>query len=292
MKPKVTVIIPTLCEGNRKNELFRAIQSVKKQANNLVTILIVVNGGRFDQGLFEQLMLSKELKVVYLKKSGVSSARAHGVSKVNTPYYCFLDDDDILLEGSLELRLDALYRAPHLDVVVINGEYFRKGERVLLVNNGEEVNSDPLLALISSNWLASCAGMFRTATIGLEWFTDLPDSNEFALLAFNMALKKKIYFIDKSGYLINNTPNSLSKTKEFILSDANILKIMLEEKLPQHIKSKIYRKLCESFHTISCYYRQNRLLVKAWQFHLRSLCYPGGVKYLSYTRKLLLPWLY
>src|SRR5262245_55327336 len=100
MSVTITVIIPTTCEKQREAQLLAAIESIKAQSGIAAKILLVVNGSRFDAPLLAQLRERDDVCVEYREVGSLPLALEYGCTRVDTEFFCFLDDDDELLEGS------------------------------------------------------------------------------------------------------------------------------------------------------------------------------------------------
>ncbi|HEY6599334.1 MAG TPA: glycosyltransferase family 2 protein [Pseudomonadales bacterium] len=288
----VTVIIPTTCESRRSREVQRAIDSVLAQEGVLPRILLVANGDRFDPALLQSLRERRDLTLVYLPNGNVRDARAHGRSLVDTAFFCFLDDDDELMPHSLSLRLRTMLDDPSVDLVATNGYNVSASGQEPRNRNVGTVLADPAKAMVTHNWLASSAGLFRTATVTEADFRDLPEFSEWTLLAFRLACNRKVVFIDQLAYRIHDTAGSLSKSLRFVESDAEVIKAMLRVTNRPDLRRALLRKLSGSLHDISDQMAERGMYRKAWRYHLSSLRYPGGWKHLAATRKLFLRWVY
>ena len=172
----VTVIIPTLCLKERQHLLLRALESVRSQG---ATILVVVNGSRIHAPLLNTIAQYGEITILRIPDADFIGAIRHGRAAITSTTFAFLDDDDILLPDTLKLRFDALMGG-NLDVLVVNGQN-HDGLRVC--SEPEQVNLDPIGALLRTNWLASCAGIFRTSSISAEYFDHLMHYYEWTALA-------------------------------------------------------------------------------------------------------------
>lgn len=289
MQPVISVIIPTTCEQKRRAQLLRAIDSIKQQQDVKATILLIVNGQRYEKALLEEMRQRADLNFHYLELGSLPNAIAHGRSLVETPYFCFLDDDDVLLENSLRVRLEVLEQDPGLDVAVTNGFNTSTTHQVIRVKNSSRINDDLLGSLVSGNWLASCGGLFRTDTIPKSYFENLIKYYEWTLIAFRCAMERKVRFIDTPTYSINDTPESLSKSSEFVLSDEKIIRLMLDHDIPANVRLALRKKLSGTLHSMSDHLRMKGHYLQAWKYHLKSMCYPGGLAYLTYTRRLFHP---
>ena len=65
--------------------------------------------------------------------------------------------------------------------------------------------------------------------------------------------------------------------------------ILLAGNIPDDARQALRRKLTGTLHTISEHLLDQGHYWRAWEYHLKSLFYPGGLAFLPYTRRLLLP---
>lgn len=292
MKPQITVIIPTTCESGRRDQLLRAIDSIQRQEGVEPQVLLAVNGSRFDQDLLESLRQRQDLVVAYQEAGSAPKACAYARSLVSTGYFSFLDDDDALLPQSLAIRVEPMEADSTIDLSVGNGYNEFDGKREMRVKHASSVNNDPLGSMIDGNWLTSCGGVFRSSTVGQEFFANPAAYNEWTLLAFRVASRRRVVFIDKPTFVVYSTPGSLSKSFPFMLSDADVIREMLSICERKDVRQRLKRKLSASLHNIADHLRSDGQVALAWKYHLESLFLPGGMRNLTFTRKLLFPALY
>lgn len=101
---KTSVIIPTL---NRKDFLFRAVNSVINQTKPINEIIVVDNGSTDGT----EQMLAKYFPFVryfFEAKEGVSRARNMGISQAKNPWIGLLDSDDEWAKNKVE-RISEIY---------------------------------------------------------------------------------------------------------------------------------------------------------------------------------------
>jgi glycosyltransferase involved in cell wall biosynthesis len=283
----ISVIIPTLAEGKRTDSLLRAIDSVRSQEGVKAVPVIVVNGNRFDPSLVERLGHLKGITMHMEPLGGVINARVVGRRLVETPYYSFLDDDDELLPHALRSRLDSMLVDERIDVVVSNGYRFDGSARSISAHNIADAKKDPFLALLDNNWLTSCGGLYRTARIDAAFFADSTEYAEWTYLAFKLSLSHRITFLNKPGYVINDTAGSLSKSLNYSSALAHVFERVLDLPLPPSARSAVKRKYGSALHDLSNYCLDAKEPKKALQYHLKSLCQPGGMRFLLYSRRFL-----
>jgi glycosyltransferase involved in cell wall biosynthesis len=108
----VTVVIPT---RNRRDDLRRAIASVKAQTWSDLEIVVVDDGSTDDTAriLAEMATVDPTLRVIRHETSrGGAAARNQGIEAARGRWVAFLDDDDTWLPRKLEAQLRALHAEP------------------------------------------------------------------------------------------------------------------------------------------------------------------------------------
>ena len=284
----ISVIILTLAETKRSNSLLRAIDGILGQEGVDAVPIVVVNGNRFDPSLVEQLQQLKGIKLYLEPVAGLINARIIGRRLVETPYFAFLDDDDEYLPHAMRTRLDAMIANEQADLVVSNGYRFDGKVRSISAHNIADAKNDPFLALLDNNWLTSCGGLYRSEKIDANFFADTTEYAEWTYLAVKLSLHYQIAFVDNPNYVINDTEGSLSKSVDYNTALTYVMERILELPLPAHAHQAVRRKYGCALHDLSTHYLENKEQGKALRCHLESLCQPGGLRFLLYTRKFLL----
>lgn len=281
----VSVIIPTTCAPQRKELLKRAIKSVLEQQGVSIELIIAVNGKIFDPDYLQTLRADNRLKVTYLETPGAPLACKHGRSLVSSTYFGFLDDDDEYLPDALATKVKLISQDASLDMITTNGYAGR--DNSLAYEHVEHINSDPLTALADHNWVASCGGLYRSASIDEQYFADLPPYIEWTMLAFRILLaNKRVKFFNVPTFRINDTPDSLSKSDSYRTSTVYVIETLLKLPLPWHVRSRLRRRLLAARHELSVYNLQRGNRINAWKLHILSMAGLSGMKYASYTRRL------
>jgi hypothetical protein len=285
--PSVSVIIPTTCEARRWESLQRAIDSARDSQGVEVSVIVVVNGKRFDQARLDELRSRTDVTVAYREEGSAPLAQRHGRSMVQTGFFAFLDDDDEYLPQALAHRCAPLLADPSLGFVATNG-YRRLGtEDRVVVANAAAVQADPLVALTRENWLASCGGLFRTSSVSIDYFDDPAPFLEWTYLAYRLALDFRMAFVDVPTFRINDTPASLSKSAAYREAELGVLLRIAALPLPRAVMRQVRGKVGRVYHDLSFEARLQGQAARAWGLHVRSLLLPGGWRYLGYSRKLL-----
>jgi hypothetical protein len=151
-------------------------------------------------------------------------------------------------------------------------------------------STDPLRALLTANWLASCGGLFRSAMITQDYFDGVTPYFEWTLIAFKIAATNRVLLLNSPTYRLHDSPQSLSKSEAYRLSEPEVLRKILGMELPEDVRSALRHRLGRSYHSLSTYCLQQHRLREAWRFHARSMFQPGGWRYASFTARLLAAW--
>lgn len=96
----ISVIIPLYNKGNL---ISRTLNSVLTQSYTDFEIVVVDDGSTDDSASYVLSMHDERVRYHYKKNGGVSSARNEGIKLAAGEWLFFLDADDILLPGSLEM---------------------------------------------------------------------------------------------------------------------------------------------------------------------------------------------
>jgi Glycosyl transferase family 2 len=286
--PRVTAIIPTTCRTQRASSLNQAIDSLLRQEGANVTVLVVVNGDKFDPELVRTLTARTDIQICWQENPGLPLALRTGREQVYTEFFCFLDDDDLYAPGALRARLAPMLVDSTVDAVVSNGYRHVLGVDSPVVRDIEAVRDDPVGQLMAGNWLTSCGGLYRTASVPVDFFDPENYYHEWTLVAFRLATQRRVAFIPDATFRIYDTPGSLSKTGPYKLATADTVRRMLSIAPRGKVRRQVRRKLGAAWHAAADHWLNTGNLAAAWRCHLRSLIQPGGLAYLLYSRKLVL----
>lgn len=291
MTQHADVIIRTTAEKHRATSLERAIDSILQQEHVITHPIIVANGDRYDPQLLEKLSTRKDLHFEHFSPGSTGKALSRGRALVSAPYFAFLDDDDVLLPDSIWRRLQIFAQDATTDLVVSNGYLVSPDESVRTdIESLADCQQDPLAAIIQQCWLDPCGGLFKTDRMPQELFDAGIDYHEWTYLAFRIAYAaRKIAFIDIPLYRRNDTPNSLSKTTEYGDAALKVLALMRNYQLPKHVKALLERKYRAELHLLAKKRHEEGHYLAAWEAHLKSLQPPDTLKYVLFSRKLILP---
>jgi glycosyltransferase involved in cell wall biosynthesis len=286
--PDVCVIVPTLASRERASSLVRAIDTVVSQDGARGIPLVVVNGDRAAPEVLDHLRRRADIRLTVLEQAGLPGALHAGRTRVDTPYFAVLDDDDELLPGALRIRLEVMAEAPDVDVAVTNGYLVDAGRRALSIDDFERIQAEPLRMLFVQHWLPPCAGLFRTSTVSAELFAAIPEYREWTYLALRLALARRLRFAARPTFVYRaDTPDSLSKSRAYCLAGPPALERMLALPLPADVRAALRVRLGVDQHCASSCELDHGNYRAAWRWHWRSLRQPAGWRFLPYSRNLL-----
>ena len=284
------IVVPTLAETHRGPQLLRAIDSIQSQG---ARALVVINGARFDPQLRQQLADRQDIRLICIAEPGLPNAIGVGRRAVVSDYFGFLDDDDYLLPGSVDLRTSYLDAHPQTDAVVTNGLREEWGDEPQFFNDPGQlvkIKEDPLAALLEANWMTPCGALYRTGTVPPDLFLNLTKYAEWTDVASRLIDDYRFDFLFENTFVQSDTPGSLSKhagQAYFILE--------LHKRIAKKIKTQKQRhlwdqRICSLHHQLAEEELLAHLPGKAFRHHLRSLLHApliGIPRYLAYTRKFM-----
>lgn len=135
---EVTVIIPTMAEASRNNQIKNAVASIRKSSCKPIIIIVVVNGARFDESVLSWLKIQNDITVEYTLTSASPNAVHLGRSLVKTKYFSTLDDDDEYLPFCTDKKKEVLENdsKQHLLLDLANDKPREKYQSIILQWNG------------------------------------------------------------------------------------------------------------------------------------------------------------
>lgn len=288
-EPIVSVIIPTMAAPARAESLTRAISSVRKSSSRPVKIIVVVNGNLHDATLLQWIGDQPDIHLHRQPRPSLPEAIKAGRSIVTTEYFSTLDDDDEYLDGAIDIRLSAMQNSPATAVVVTNGYRNSKGLDEPCYKSLVGMPTRPLLALMEMPWLNSGNAMYRSAAVGIDYFERSHPYAEWTWLAFSLAMHEKPFAaIDTPTFRIYDTSDSLSKSQAYEQSYESLFERMLAEHPPALVAKQIRQKMGSLYHQHADALLKNGDRLAGLQWHARSLTQPGGLRYLSFTRRFFL----
>jgi len=119
-KKAISIIIPTY---NRCELLVATLESIFSQWKDEYEVIVVDDGSTDDTFvMLKKLIKDNLITYIYQENSGRPSiARNRGIASSQGEYLCFLDSDDILVEGSIEKRAAVLRQ--YADITLVSTDW-------------------------------------------------------------------------------------------------------------------------------------------------------------------------
>ncbi len=288
--PAISVVMRSGGERSRMASFKRAVRSILSQTDVNVNVIVAFNGSACDPRLIEWARLQPRTRCVVLGGADKPGATLIGRVLVTGEFFCFLDDDDELLPGTLAYRAALMHKHADAACVATNGYYVVNGKRRRLFEDPERFRrSGYARSLVeSNNWLASCGGMFRTDLVSSAYFRELPPHREWTVVAFRLASRLKVQFEDTPTYCIYDTESSESKKESYMRHAVEICEDMLRWNTdPRHV-SMILRRQGHAYRAMCSHYRLNNDFPRAWQAYWKAIRSQGGWTHIPYAVLLLL----
>jgi glycosyltransferase involved in cell wall biosynthesis len=290
-RPVCTIIICTLAVSERADSLGRAVASVLGHNDTPTSVLVVVNGDRYDEKLVAELKRRDDVDVLQIAARSLSDAIVAGRRAVKSPYFGFLDDDDEYLPQAVDLRLAELERYPEAGVLVTNGYRCRENSRETVMNHLSLVTEDPLTAIFREPWLASCSALYRTAVAREDLFEKVARYAEWTWLGFVLAKAGiEVRTLDRPTFCIYETPISESKSDEYLDAQISIFNRMMSLAPTRNIRQILKKRIRDTWHHRADVALERGQMASAWRCHLSSLFALGGWRYVLFTRYLIPGW--
>ena len=138
----VSIIIPVY---NSERHLSSCLESAIGQSYKNIEIILVDDGSTDNSGMMcdEYARKDKRIKVIHKKNSGPSSARNAGIESARGEFIFFLDADDYIKRGAINLLVENYYQTK-ADIVIGDFKKIKNG----FIEDRKDIlfSSDQLLA--------------------------------------------------------------------------------------------------------------------------------------------------
>jgi glycosyltransferase involved in cell wall biosynthesis len=131
--PLITTLIPTY---RRPELLRRAVYSALNQEFNDLQVLVFDNASGDKTADVVHEIMEKDRRVHYFchdRNIGAYPNFQHALASVNTPYYSFLSDDDVLMPGFYQKAMKQMRRHPEAAFLISKTIFFGDNGRFLTV---------------------------------------------------------------------------------------------------------------------------------------------------------------
>jgi hypothetical protein len=284
----VTVVIPSRGTRERAELLLRAIACVRAQRGVRAVPLVVLNGASRTPDVEGALRRLEGVRLLVQDEADLPSAHRAGRAAVDTAYFGSLDEDDLLLPGALERRVQALEHEATCDVIVTNGIVRSAGMDAVHVVDAIPDGVDAIRVLRRRNWLLPGAWLARTERVGVSLFDGMPRFRECTFLAYRFALEYRMRWLQEPTVVYHvGTPGAASRSREYVLGQVEALRALLALPLPSTARRHLRWAIAAGLHECADFLWAEGELDASWRLHLQSLTAYGGLRYLWFTRHLV-----
>lgn len=246
MSKIVSVVIPTF---NREQVLERAIKSVLDQSYQNIE-LIVIDDGSTDNT--KDICSKFDLKYLYQKNKGVSSARNLGIQNSNGEFISFLDSDDEWHPTKLKKQIELMNLNPELNFIHTNEIWIRNNVRVNAHKKHKKGGGDQFLrslefCVISPSTVIVRKEIFETYGFFRE---DFPVCEDYDLW-LKITSQEEVGFIEEELLYKHGGHSDQLSTKYFAMDYWRIksLKFVLDQNNIDEFKKieliRVLRAKCE-----------------------------------------------
>ncbi|MBD3750772.1 MAG: glycosyltransferase family 2 protein [Sphingobacteriales bacterium] len=236
IEPLFYIITPSY---NRPELLERAINSVIRQ-NYPNWQLYIVDDGSLPETLvrlYDIEKLDERIKVYFLPKNqGVNFVRNFALNRImettQDGYITFLDDDDQLVEGSLEAISDVIKTQPRLSWIIgncidLSGKLITK---IKSYGKGNYIDD----YMFSSNLRRDAMHVISIQAIGEHRFTKEFRNSEEWIWFLSIAKKTDFYSVNQNWKWVDYQDTGLSAKK--VNDDKKLRVLQLKEQLSHDLK--------------------------------------------------------
>ncbi len=132
----IDIVVPVY---NNENYIEDCIKSIQAQTFTDFRV-VVIDDGSTDRSreICDRLSSEDErIEVIHQKNGGVSLARNTGLAAIGSPYFCFVDSDDMIHADYLE-KMYQLIQERNADLVICSFHLFNDGEKEIDLSETKE----------------------------------------------------------------------------------------------------------------------------------------------------------
>lgn len=130
---------------NNEQYIEKCINSVLNQKTKYTYNIVIVDDESNDNSreIIDKYSVHENIKIIYKKNGGCSSARNAGIKDIYSDYIIFLDSDDYMADGAIEKLLDCAYKN---DADIVQGQFISliDGKEIKVNNSNSEPNENNL----------------------------------------------------------------------------------------------------------------------------------------------------
>jgi len=281
MTPEITVVIPAY---NASQYITETIQSVLQQTFTNWE-LIVVNDGSTDntEDIVKRFSDDTRIKLISQKNGGVSAARNNGIRVAAGKYIAFLDADDYLLPGDLQVKYDVLSKNSLIDFVYsdvihcddkMNDRFIQKG-----VEAGELFREALLWQKEVIPTLPSNVVVKKSILKGDLLFDENLSNCADRYMKIMLAMNATGAYIPQALVKYRDSPGSMSKKIQLLEHDEEYIAKMIIEKNIVPAGSFRRKVIANMYFTVSgSWYKDAHKPMHAIKYALKALfIYPPTI---------------
>ena len=133
---EIDVIVPVY---NNEDYIENCIKSIQAQTFNDFRLVIIDDGSTDKTGKICDSLSSEDerIEVIHQKNGGISVARNAGIASLISPYFCFVDSDDMIHTDYLS-SMYQLMQERKADLVICSFHIFKDGEIAIDLSETKE----------------------------------------------------------------------------------------------------------------------------------------------------------
>lgn len=268
MMKDISFIIPVY--NTPIDKLKKCIESILGLQKKFDIEIVVVDDGskEFVKTFFQEEFVD-DVRYIYKKNGGVSSARNVGISVAEGKYISFVDADDLILEDAFDgIDISNEYQFIIFDIDVV--ENCKKSTwKVVNCNPGMIEKKDVIKELVISNRMNSpCSKLFLNSCVNqnnIRFDENIVTGEDMNFVIDYTQCATNIYYTGKSAYCYQREETSrIKRIKEFpdvYLSNLSFLRNKLEKMIKIYNLDSTYIDMLNIDHVEGIYNYVSDLMI-------------------------------
>lgn len=268
MMKDISFIIPVY--NTPIDKLKKCIESILRLQKKFDIEIVVVDDGskEFVKTFFQEEFVD-DVRYIYKKNGGVSSARNVGISVAEGKYISFVDADDLILEDAFDgIDISNEYQFIIFDIDVV--ENCKKSTwKVVNCNPGMIEKKDVIKELVTSNRMNSpCSKLFLNSCVNqnnIRFDENIVTGEDMNFVIDYTQCATNIYYTGKSAYCYQREEASrIKRIKEFpdvYLSNLSFLRNKLEKMIKIYNLNSTYIDMLNMDHVEGIYNYVSDLMI-------------------------------
>lgn len=223
---KVSIIIPVY---NREGTLERCVDSLLRQITDEVEIILVDDGSNDNTyKILEEYRNDEYITIAYRKHGGVSSARNYGLAIAAGEYISFVDSDDFVGDGYIDILLEAAKDSSDLAAfdcwyrIDAKGKVWEDTTGIMLRGEQPAERMYPfLLAQVLNNVWGKLFKNVIVRKYEVQFDETMVISEDFMFVKDYLGWCKTVSIYDRIPYYYEHNPNGTCRVKPQYIRDWN-----------------------------------------------------------------------